>query len=645
MKSCAILGALLLLAATIPYDLQSQAPVYYDDVLLIINDSSEASREIGAYFAEKRGIPERRIVRLQTTTAETINDATFETIRSTIETAMHDRNLVDSINYIVTTKGVPLRITRPAGNPDNAAITARRASFESELMLINGPLADSIGNASWFFHAYGAQNQNRHFRRVDHGFYLVTRLDAYDVETVTSMIDRGGPNRLVDKDSVLFLFDREPGARDAAFDNSQVAAGQILGSRGWRAEVNNDTIYVTDRENVIGYASWGSNDRYHRPFATNAIPRNTWSVGSLAETFVSTSGRSLMPGTSYGQSLIADWLAEGTVGAKGYVFEPFTIALALPHVLFDRYTDASQGRRYNMAESFAMASRTLSWMEVVLGDPKTSIITELPDRPSVSVADTLVFCTETTTRLTAVDSSTGIHAWLRGDSATVVAAGSRFDRTHPLFVAEGTEVIVDGSLLSAGPYTYVSTNISGSDFATTTLVARSRPTADFLLPADTVEPGTELTFVDNSTGEGDRFWDFGDDTDTTTDGNALHTYTEEGAYFVRLTVDNGGCSDRAVKRIVVRSTSSVEDRTQFTSFEFTHDLDGERSMVTIRGNKHREFRLRLYDRVGRLIASFDPMSDAGRSARVDLGRLAVGLYFVVVDDQESRRQAFPLIRP
>ena len=42
--------------------------------------------------------------------------------------------------------------------------------------------------------------------------------------------------------------------------------------------------------------------------------------------------------------------------------------MAIVSVLFDRYTS-----NYNLAESFYMASRSLSWMDVVIGDPKASI--------------------------------------------------------------------------------------------------------------------------------------------------------------------------------------------------------------------------------------------------------------------------------
>ncbi len=113
----------------------------------------------------------------------------------------------------------------------------------------------------------------------------------------------------------------------------------------------------------MGYASWGSNDG---AFSLDTYKRIKFKPGSLCETFVSTSGRTFLP-TTGGQSLIADLIANGVTGVKGYVSEPYTFALAKPEILFDRYTS---GR--NLAESFYAASMVLKWKDVVIGDPLCS---------------------------------------------------------------------------------------------------------------------------------------------------------------------------------------------------------------------------------------------------------------------------------
>jgi hypothetical protein len=110
-------------------------------------------------------------------------------------------------------------------------------------------------------------------------------------------------------------------------------------------------------------------------FFRDIPPHFTWVPGSIAETFVSTGGRSFRYNTNYGQSLVADLLRDGVSGVKGYVYEPFLSAIAHPDILFDRYTDG-----YNLAESYYMASNFIGWMDVVVGDPKMAPYADsLPD--------------------------------------------------------------------------------------------------------------------------------------------------------------------------------------------------------------------------------------------------------------------------
>jgi hypothetical protein len=106
--------------------------------------------------------------------------------------------------------------------------------------------------------------------------------------------------------------------------------------------------------------SWGSNDGGYNASVYHSI---TFAPGAVSETAVSTSGRTLLP-TTGGQSLVADLIAQGTSGVKGYVTEPYLDSMASPTVLFDLY---SSGR--NLAESYYAASRFVWWKDVVLGDP------------------------------------------------------------------------------------------------------------------------------------------------------------------------------------------------------------------------------------------------------------------------------------
>ena len=90
--------------------------------------------------------------------------------------------------------------------------------------------------------------------------------------------------------------------------------------------------------------------------------------GAIADTYVSTSARTFNSPATYGQSLIADLIAEGITGVMGYAFEPYLAGVSYPDVLFDKYTNG-----YVLADSFFSAYYGIKSVGVIVGDPKTAI--------------------------------------------------------------------------------------------------------------------------------------------------------------------------------------------------------------------------------------------------------------------------------
>lgn len=84
----------------------------YNDTILVINNNSQISKDIGNYFKSQRNINGSRIVYINTIDGEEINLSNFNNqIRKPIENFLTSNNLTNSTNYIITTKGLPLKIT------------------------------------------------------------------------------------------------------------------------------------------------------------------------------------------------------------------------------------------------------------------------------------------------------------------------------------------------------------------------------------------------------------------------------------------------------------------------------------------------------------------------------------------------------
>ncbi|KAB2921571.1 MAG: TIGR03790 family protein [Bacteroidetes bacterium] len=325
----------------------------YRDVAVIVNRNSPASLAVGARFAQARSIPAQNIITVDAPAAEEISEAEFRSLRTAVEAHLTATGLTDSINYLVTTKGMPLKVLRS----DPAAC----ASVEGELSLILGPHAYYIGRSGKKVHPYF--RKRGHFTRKQYGIYLVTRLDGYTLGDVYGLMDRAA----VRPDSArtgTFLFDRDPlwDASLPQLNNNMSAAAAVAAARGHRCTVDSTERYVTGATGLLGYVSWGSNDHHA---AEHGAVSHSWLPGAVAETYVSTSARTFTSPAVYGQSLIADLVAEGVTAVKGYVYEPYSTAMAEVQTLVEMHADG-----YAAAESFYSASPYVSWMDVVIGDPK-----------------------------------------------------------------------------------------------------------------------------------------------------------------------------------------------------------------------------------------------------------------------------------
>jgi len=596
----------------------AQAPVTYNDVALIINDNDTNSIAIGNYFIGKRNIRVQNVVHISAPAKETINDTEFEALRAQIENYLTASGLKDSINFIVTTKGVPLRVDRGGTGGD---VNSKSASVDAELMLILGQWSSHVGQATLLTSGGTQVRVHPYFSREEHfirnhtipggttpyDLYLVTRLIGLTKEDVFALIDHSGPHILIDKDSALCVLDRDPTPIDATYNNHLTAAALILQGRGWNVLLNNDSIFVTKQRNVLGYGSWGSNDNYSGRYTQKARPMNSWLAGSLAETFVSTSARNFMPGQESGQSRIADLIAEGCTGASGYVFEPFSLALTWVNLLLDRYTSG-----YNLAESFYMANPTMSWMAVIVGDPKTSIITHIPPIPEPLISGPATACERDVITLAAHNALDGNMYWFKGDSAAVLATGPPFDETHPLWIGRDTLFAFIVSDLGMQTFTFVNENFVGKGLAQTSVFVLPPIVAGFMVSTDSVylDEDPTLRCTDTTKGAISWDWNFGDLTGHENEQSPSHMFTRSGFFIVSLNVSNGTCTSTVTKSIrvfetkpVVRLTERMLDfhnvqagKTKMLSFKLLNKTLSPISITaaTVRGAQSSSFGINAY---------------------------------------------------
>ncbi|MEN6372466.1 MAG: TIGR03790 family protein [Armatimonadota bacterium] len=387
MKAVIIAFCAFLLVFSVLTECTAAGP---NDVLVVRNSNSPVSVRIAAYYMSKRGISDSRLVTVKTADSsvsaanESISpDDYVAQIHKPVADYLAKHALVNKIKYIVLTKGVPFRLSSdPTGG------TSGGQSVDSVLATLgmSNPMFVNLG-------AKGHPVVNRYWRSREpfshqkYGGYLVTRLDGYTEDDAKSLVDRAAapaPKQRV----ILLDADAKKGLGDAAiqpksilndsgtdiidvpvnfpdFNADMVHLGNMLSDKpNTHVILDKTDSFICISKPVTVYVSWGSNDG---KFNADVYHNIKLGPRSLAETAVSSSGRTLLK-TTGGQSLIADLIAQGAAGAKGYVTEPYLVSMASPSVFVDLYLS---GR--NLAESFYAGSRFLAWKDIVLGDPLCSL--------------------------------------------------------------------------------------------------------------------------------------------------------------------------------------------------------------------------------------------------------------------------------
>jgi uncharacterized protein (TIGR03790 family) len=347
-----------------------------EHVLVVANANSRDSLAIAHHYVARRGISPAQLVTLECPTDETIHREVFDhQIHWPLLRHIRRNGLTDQIRFIVTTKGVPLRID----DLGEGGEMARSASVDSELTLLRWeltqprnlpPLEGTLRNP--YFNADPDLSGDASFDPRRWPIYLVTRLTGFTLEDTRALIARADRPRAPG----IFAVDLRNAPTLPGSDEVLRRAAARLEAMGREVNLESTEAVLSGVSGLSGYASWGSNDpsRTTRHLDLGFLP------GGIACTLVSTSARTFEPppadwdlgvwgdhSTYYAntpQSLVGDLIRQGAAGASGNVWEPQLAGTAQPAIALSAYAAG-----YNLAEAFHMAMPALSWQGVVVGDP------------------------------------------------------------------------------------------------------------------------------------------------------------------------------------------------------------------------------------------------------------------------------------
>jgi uncharacterized protein (TIGR03790 family) len=405
------------------------------NVLVVVELANPASGRIAAHYARGRGIPPENVVALRTGATDEVTRSQYEEqIEGPIGAWIRRHMLQDRIFYIVLTKGIPLSISGSGGRGGTTS------SVDSELTLLYqklvGKRIPAVGPLPNPYFGNGpAPGPRQPFSHADQDIYLVSRLDGFNEADVIALIDRGSAAAA----SGDFVFDSKGETKGkSSADTPELwlkATADALAAAGLkeRVVVESTPGSVPARRNVLGYASWGSNDPSIRTrrLGLGFVP------GALATMFVSAGARTFeappdtwKPGGAQDfrsayrgspQSLIGDLVREGVTGVAGYVREPFLDGTIRPDILFPAYVGG-----LNLIEAYYAAMPYLSWQAVVIGDPLCAPFRKATLPPEQAVPD--------------LDSETGLPKYFSARRlAVLMADGASSDVGKLLLKAEALQ--------------------------------------------------------------------------------------------------------------------------------------------------------------------------------------------------------------
>ena len=175
------------------------------NVLVLYNSASPDGAQIASYYSQIHpGVTELALTGVPTT-EDTTWDVYLNTIRPQVLSA-----LTSSIDCIVTTKGLPLRINNPKVGSGAWNVYS---SLESELTRVDAiSTRQLMGNQAYWSNPLALNPyfyNERVFNYSTYGIRLTSRLDGFSVSDVTAAIDRAR-NAVVGRPGYTFLIDDDP---------------------------------------------------------------------------------------------------------------------------------------------------------------------------------------------------------------------------------------------------------------------------------------------------------------------------------------------------------------------------------------------------------------------------------------------------
>jgi uncharacterized protein (TIGR03790 family) len=349
-------------------------------VVVVVNANDSGSTEIAKYYTEQRGIPKANIIALEMPTKETVTVREFvDTIYNPLLNALIEKdwmNVVKAngrdvvgrervsvathhISYLVTTRGVPLRI---ANDPTLLGagleqlpkqFKVNNGSVDGELALLaapaNLPMAAFVPNPLFSKMAPTSADAKRVIR--------VSRLDGPSVGVVKKLIAR---SMQAEAEGLMGRAYFDIGGPHAKGDEWMIAAGDLAVAAYFDTSLEKTKRPMDGRDRYDApaiYMGWYRQNAYG-PWREAKWSVPPGAIGFHLHSFSATTVRSTSKGW------LGAFVNQGYCATVGNVYEPYLEYTHRPQMLLAALLDG-----HTFGEAAMFSNPALSWQGVAIGDP------------------------------------------------------------------------------------------------------------------------------------------------------------------------------------------------------------------------------------------------------------------------------------
>ncbi len=319
------------------------------NVVVVVNQNSSNSVELGNYYCERRRVPPQNLLRINWTgSTSSWSVVQFQTNLATpLQTMLAARGLTNQIDYVALSMDIPYRITS-AFEGANATTAALFYGFKPDSRdPFTCPLATN--SLSGYFASEGI------FRQTAPGTgptnFLAVMLTAHTLAGAKAMVDQGvNSDQSFPSGTVILAktHDKFRNIRYLAFDNA------IFNTRlrGNYSMLRTNTVPVAGQTNLLGFQNG---------LEGFAVTPGVFVPGAMADNLTSFGGY-LFEFT--GQTNLLAFINAGAAGSYGTIIEPCNYPDKFP----DPQNHFYQARGFSLAECY-LQSLANPYQGLLVGEP------------------------------------------------------------------------------------------------------------------------------------------------------------------------------------------------------------------------------------------------------------------------------------